>query len=238
MTTLDPSHLPFLAHTSDNKTGQAVLQSVTPFHSTSRLDPQAGESPAPQPSAAEDDVPSWKGAWARRQERKEQERKEERRKGQIPIAPAIPDFRFEQGVMASLRPFLHRGEELPLSASEEEEEDEGAEVLEKKEEEKEHLQRRAKRQREEALTSLVSLGRITQESAKDNSPDIFVTSISVDYPSVIYVLFRDQIFAPLVQGVIWGVGGMVLGGLWEWNKARKRAGSLPVGRASSRSLFR
>lgn len=86
------------------------MSEVSPFHlapkpSTSKeKEREMNEDSEDEEADAQPSGPSWKGAWSRRQAARAEA---SRKKGKIPV-PQIPDLRFEQGVMASIRPFIHR----------------------------------------------------------------------------------------------------------------------------------
>ena len=91
MTTLDLSHLPV---GETDRTGQAVHTSV----------PVRPASPAASHSSLEsEDGAERRGYRARRK----REKREARRRGRVPIPP-IPDLRYEEGLLLSLKPFIHR----------------------------------------------------------------------------------------------------------------------------------
>lgn len=98
----------------------------------------------------------------------------------------MPDLRYEQGILASIRPFIHRVG--PASAPE----DESAADDEK-----------AARQAKEAHASLVSTN-LSTEAAKDGrgDGDLFGGKqvLRIEYAQVAYVILRDQLLMPLLQG--------------------------------------
>lgn len=102
-----------------------------------------------------------------------------KKKKRIAVAP-IPDFRFEEGVLLSIRPFLHRIESPKL-------EHDSTETP--KEMDRTDLEEKA---------ALVS-GALTAEGAKDGVDDVFAGPLRIEWGPLSYVIFRDQvrIFAAL-----------------------------------------
>jgi len=194
---LDPSHLPGLERTSNPRTGQAVKTSVSSLHShpshQSQQDEKEAEADSFPPRSGSQ--PSWKGAWARRQEAKilarrkelglesdagDTEEAESRRggggDGKIPIPP-IPDLRYEQGILASIRPFLHSG----MTRGK------GKEV--EKESEKHELKVEA------AEKTALASAQLTAEGDKTGrvESDVLMGPLRVEWGNVTYVLLRDQV---------------------------------------------
>lgn len=193
---LNPSHLPGLERTSNPRTGQAVKTSVS-----SLAHPQH-ESPPPVPSSSESSSsaqPSWKGAWARRQEAKiarrrqelglesdddeqddeqdDDERRRARTDGKIPIPP-IPDLRYEQGILSSIKPFLHSRTSKK------------GKVVQEKETEKHELDIEAAQETVLASTQLTAEG---GDNKGVTESDVLMGPMRVEWGNVSYVLFRDQV---------------------------------------------
>ncbi|KWU45345.1 hypothetical protein RHOSPDRAFT_32968 [Rhodotorula sp. JG-1b] len=124
----------------------------------------------------------------------------------IPVPP-IPDLRYEQGVLASLQPFLHR---VPAPATATGDQTAGYET--------------EKHERKVETAEKVSLAarNLTAEGTDDSDrpSDIFLGPLRIEWTRVAYVIVRDQVLSPLIQGVLWGVAGFYLSALWSWNKAR------------------
>lgn len=99
-----------------------------------------------------------------------------KKKKRITVAP-IPDFRFEEGVLLSIRPFLHRidspkPDHGSIESSKDSDGREGAELKE-----------------EAALVS----GALTAEGAKDGVNDVFAGPLRIEWGPLSYVIFRDQV---------------------------------------------
>lgn len=205
---LNPSHLPFLSHSDNRRTGQAIHNSVSqPKHYSylNEYSPVPGTSSTPRPRAgpnsgsdsdsdsdsndsdADADVeavlsgqasqPSWRGAFKRRMEARaaaQAARKvEERKQAKIPV-PALPDLRFEQGVLLSIRPFVHRAGPKRVKPSKTEN---GEEIDEA--------------EKDGAMVG----GPLTAEGAEDgdDQEDIFAGPLRIEWAQLCYVIFRDQV---------------------------------------------
>lgn len=96
----------------------------------------------------------------------------------IPVPP-IPDLRYEQGVLASLQPFLHR---VPATASA---------TAEAAGDETEKHERKV----ETAEKVSLAARNLTAEgtSAPDRPSDIFLGPLRIEWTRVAYVIVRDQV---------------------------------------------
>lgn len=101
---------------------------------------------------------------------------EEDREERIPVPP-IPDLRYEQGVLASIRPFLHRidGDESGQR--------QGGEGAEK---EKKVLT---------AEKSALASAQLTAEgsSKRESASDALMAPLRIEWSKVTYVIVRDQV---------------------------------------------
>ncbi|GAA5990163.1 hypothetical protein JCM5350_002527 [Sporobolomyces pararoseus] len=233
MTSLDPNHIPGLERSSDPTTGQSIRTSIS-------------EEREP------DQPPSWKGAWKRRQEAKERARREQlglddsddeegeddrsggRGDGKIPIPP-IPDLRYEQGILSSIKPFLHTTTTPRRQGTR------GNKSSEEKRETEEHEEKFETIEKTVLASSQLTAGhgRETElEQGSHQSDALMSGGLRIEWGMVTYVLFRDQVVFPLLQGVLWGMAGIYLNGLWEWNRERLAAKNLAQrGRTSGPGLL-
>lgn len=158
--------------TEDRTTGQAVYDSVSPLHSLStRLaerDRDEGRRQA--------------GRRRRRDSDSDDEDEDEDRDERIPVPP-IPDLRYEQGVLASIRPFLHRIDDARGGTG-------GAET------EKEKKVATAER------TALAS-AQLTAEGSSSSkrevaaaASDVLMAPLRIEWSKVTYVIVRDQVRPP------------------------------------------
>ncbi|BGO96677.1 hypothetical protein RTBOTA2_000562 [Rhodotorula toruloides] len=213
MSSLDPSHVPGLHKTDDRTTGQAVYDSVSPLHS---LSSRLAERDREEGRVGEKEKA---GRRRRRYEDEEEDSDEEDdREERIPVPP-IPDLRYEQGVLASIRPFLHRIDDNNAG------ELQAGEATEK---EKKVLT---------AEKSALASAQLTAEgsSKRESASDVLMAPLRIEWSKVTYVIVRDQVVFPLLQGIAWGVAGFYLSALWDWNKARlavKKSGN-PYARTPS-----
>ncbi|GAA5953405.1 hypothetical protein JCM8115_000516 [Rhodotorula mucilaginosa] len=203
MTSLDVSHIPGLHRTEDRTTGQAVYDSISvpiPIDQGHA----GGFASDRRPTGEEASSTSRQ---RRRRARAYSDTQSESEDGteRIPVPP-IPDLRYEQGVLASLQPFLHR---VPATASA---------TAEAAGDETEKHERKV----ETAEKVSLAARNLTAEgtSAPDRPSDIFLGPLRIEWTRVAYVIVRDQVLSPLIQGVLWGVAGFYLSALWSWNKAR------------------
>uniref|UniRef100_A0A0K3CH91 FGENESH: predicted gene_9.296 protein n=1 Tax=Rhodotorula toruloides TaxID=5286 RepID=A0A0K3CH91_RHOTO len=202
-----------LHKTDDRTTGQAVYDSVSPLHS---LSSRLAERDREEGRVGEKEKA---GRRRRRYEDEEEDSDEEDdREERIPVPP-IPDLRYEQGVLASIRPFLHRIDDNNAG------ELQAGEATEK---EKKVLT---------AEKSALASAQLTAEgsSKRESASDVLMAPLRIEWSKVTYVIVRDQVVFPLLQGIAWGVAGFYLSALWDWNKARlavKKSGN-PYARTPS-----
>ncbi|SCZ91013.1 BZ3500_MvSof-1268-A1-R1_Chr1-3g02476 [Microbotryum saponariae] len=146
--------------------------------------------------------------------------------------PPIPDLRYEQGILMSIRPFLHRLQpttSTTVIASNEETilGDENINPLPS------HQERHEERKEVEEKTAMVSSA-LTAEAARDGlkqgeQTDLLAGPLRFEWGKIVYVIFRDQFIYPLLQGLVWGVGGLWIASLWDWNKSRLDASAGAAG---------
>lgn len=177
---LDPSHVPGLQRTSDPKTGQAVYDSVGLHGLSTRLAEQdrashphaSGSTPRRTRrrrdpldfSDSESDASDDSNAPLRRS-----------RPDQIPVPP-IPDLRYEQGVLASIRPFLHRADGAA-----------GARAVVEAGEKSGKVATAEK-------AALASAALTAEGAAQDEHPsDVLMAGLRIEWSKVSYVILRDQV---------------------------------------------
>ncbi|GAA5834213.1 hypothetical protein JCM9279_004247 [Rhodotorula babjevae] len=215
MTSLDPTHVPGLDRTADPRTGQAVYDSVSPLHSLSHH--LAHEDRASSSSASRRPPPRASTRTSDDDDDDDSDRdSDDGVLDKVPIPP-IPDLRFEQGVLASIRPFLHRADADPSAADDDDDNSS----------EKKGKLRAAEK------GALASANLTAEGGPKGESPsDIFMAPLRIQWSQVSYILIRDQVVFPLLQGILWGVAGFYLSSVWDWNKARLAAKSSGTARPS------
>ncbi|PWN27732.1 hypothetical protein BDZ90DRAFT_170559 [Jaminaea rosea] len=157
------------------------------------------------------------------------------------LLPTIPDLRFEQSYLASVRGFIH---ELSPEQAERE-----------KDEAVRRGMRRGEKEAHEGLDGLVVAGRVGDDDDDDDDevdekagmgreartqavkkeeghgePELWIGRLRIDWLPLLHLTLRDQIFSPLVQGAIWAVVGTFLGqarstvrsSVAAWMAARRR----------------
>ncbi|KAL7422204.1 hypothetical protein Q5752_002850 [Cryptotrichosporon argae] len=159
MTTLNPSHDPF--HHTDKRHGQAVYRAEAPDY------PDLDDV---------DDEPAHARAKARR---------EGRRRVRAAMPP-LPDLRFEQSYLVSLRPYLHAAP--------------SAKRLEARGAVPTSLNGQSQK-REQAVAA---------QGVEGDEVFHWGREVRVDWAPLTWVTVRDQIFSPLLQGMFWGVAGIAL----------------------------
>lgn len=119
----------------------------------------------------------------------------------LPINPSalIPDLRFEQSYIASIRSFIHELE--PSQAHREK-------IAARKAEHEEggsgwHIGGDPEDEDDEP--------RFVEARNPKGEPELWVGRLRVDWVPLLYVTMRDQILSPMVQGALWGVVGLFLG---------------------------
>ncbi|ORY85298.1 hypothetical protein BCR35DRAFT_351623 [Leucosporidium creatinivorum] len=220
MTSLDPSHFP--AFSNSRRHGQAVHESVSALHPEAQArHAEESSSEADAHEADEPTHPAWKGAWARRQAArqaaKEEKQEEVRKDGKIPVPP-IPDLRFEQGVLMSIRPFIHRAEPSEVPAI-------SAAAAAEDVEHPHHDEKVQAGERGAVVGTALTAEGAEHGLPEGESSDIFMGPLRIEWGQLSYVIVRDQFIYPLLQGLLWGVGSLWLGSLWSWNRARLAAKS-------------
>ncbi|WWD15809.1 hypothetical protein CI109_100233 [Kwoniella shandongensis] len=153
MTTLDPSHLPF----------RHDAQAVHRAHPSS-------SSASPQSATFPDDLPE---VTAKDEARGHSRARKEGRKRVKNAMPPMPDLRFEQSYLLSIRPFLKPRPDRATKA-------EKGPVPDEKD------------------------SKTLVQSADNDEVFHWGREVDVDWRSVSWVTFRDQVMSPLFQGALWG----------------------------------
>ncbi|EST09751.1 hypothetical protein PSEUBRA_000133 [Kalmanozyma brasiliensis GHG001] len=116
--------------------------------------------------------------------------------------PTLPDLRFEQSYLATIRGFLH--EEHPSKSSD------ASEFVEEK-----HGLKTDDKSKEDHHHKIA----ITHSKAKDEH-ELWLGNLRVEWFPILYVTVRDQLLSPLVQGAVWGLGGLLLTQFRQYLSAR------------------
>ncbi|GAA6040726.1 hypothetical protein JCM8097_000897 [Rhodosporidiobolus ruineniae] len=229
MTTLDPSHLPGLNYTHDRTTGQAVQTSV-PASSSSSSEPSALRTLSERLAEADRKrrARSGRGKAPRHAEDDSSDEDDEARADERVPVPPIPDLRFEQGVLASLRPFIHRVPRPSSSSSSSSSSPSSASLPPPAE------KTTASAEKQALVSTSLTAESSGQAGATAGELDVFDLSegVRVEWGRVGYVLLRDQVVFPLLHGILWALGGYYLSAFWSWNRARLDASARGLPRPS------
>ncbi|PWN22308.1 hypothetical protein BCV69DRAFT_281314 [Microstroma glucosiphilum] len=144
----------------------------------------------------------------------------------IGVAPAvIPDMRFEQSYLASIRGFIHELE--PAQARREKKEA----IAASRRKHRGVIEEEGGVGEEEEVGEEEGERWIEARNPK-GEPELWIGRLRIDWVPLLYVTFRDQLLSPLVQGAVWGVVGLCLtqgkGALKAYlsaPRAQKRRGS-------------
>ncbi|CBQ67512.1 conserved hypothetical protein [Sporisorium reilianum SRZ2] len=101
--------------------------------------------------------------------------------------PTLPDLRFEQSYLATIRGFLH--EDTPQHDADE------------------------KHHRVD----------VTHSAVRDEH-ELWLGNLRVEWFPILYVTLRDQLVSPLIQGAVWGLGGLLLAQVRQFVAARAKTG--------------
>lgn len=182
---LNPSHVPGLHETADRTTGRAVYDSVSTFfpHGPD-VAGDAALTPSLLSSLGDRGIPS--------KQRRRRRLSSDYGRGslygaaeKVPVPP-IPDLRYEQGVLASLQPFLHRVPASPNSSTNH---------TSTPQETEKHA-----RKVDSAEKATLAARDLTAEGGPDTADrpsDIFLGPLRIEWSRVAYVIVRDQVRRPI-----------------------------------------
>ncbi|CCF53837.1 uncharacterized protein UHO2_00928 [Ustilago hordei] len=130
--------------------------------------------------------------------------------------PTLPDLRFEQSYLATIRNFLH--EDPPCSTSQDDspEFNEKQDLTDEKEQDHHHEVE------------------ITRSNADKKGHELWLGNLRVELFPILYVTIRDQLLTPLVQGAVWGLGGLLLTQVRQYMSARVKVAKMSKGNAGPR----
>ncbi|KAG8993715.1 hypothetical protein FRB90_000615 [Tulasnella sp. 427] len=94
--------------------------------------------------------------------------------------PKIPELRFEQSYLLSIKPFIHSGNEEDVEAG----------------------SRKEKAKKDASM--------LVQEGVLTETDSVYGVPLRIDWGSVAWVTLRDQVISPLVQGAAWGTASVFL----------------------------
>jgi len=131
-------------------------------------------------------------------------------KGALGLPRAMPDMRFEQSYLATIRGFVHE-----LRPEESTDEKRAVEQARGKDGAPSDLA-------EEITTTKPP--KVVATLHRTPEPELWVGNLKVDWYPLFWVTFRDQVMSPLVQGTVWGLAGLVLAQVRTLIFANRRIG--------------
>lgn len=128
-----------------------------------------------------------------------------RKSRNVPIK-SIPDLRFEQSYLASIRGFVH------------EEDDQRARMIQKPE--RNHSESKSQNEDESKYSESKSL-KISTTRSSHGEPELWLGRLRIDWLSLLYLTLRDQLLSPIVQGAVFGIAGLAYGQFRSFLIARR-----------------
>ncbi|KAJ9477053.1 hypothetical protein PHBOTO_000721 [Pseudozyma hubeiensis] len=130
--------------------------------------------------------------------------------------PTLPDLRFEQSYLATIRNFLH--EEQPSSSNHHDESEKQPSTHDSGEDHHHKVE-------------------LTHGKAGGDH-ELWLGNLRVEWFPILYVTVRDQLLSPLVQGAVWGLGGLLLTQFRQYLSASKASRSAKGARGGTPSILR
>lgn len=121
----------------------------------------------------------------------------------IPIK-SVPDLRFEQSYLASIRGFIHEEDDQIAKAIKNCENSTPIDLKNKKSE-----------------SHLLDV-RTTRSS--HGEPELWLGRLRIEWFSLLYLTVRDQLLSPIIQGAVFGMAGLAFGQFRNFLIARKSSG--------------
>lgn len=169
--------------------------------------------------------------------------------------PALPDLRFEQSYLATIRSFLHERHPSSLTSPNSDDDDEEPSSPHNEKQTPDHdvdHHHKVEIARSNATNQYeLWLGNLRVEwyvpppllvhAVRRTYADERSNCVRIRFP-IFYVTVRDQLLSPLVQGAVWGLGGLLLTQLRQYISARAKGAGLSkpatATKASSGSVLR
>ncbi|PWN53611.1 hypothetical protein IE53DRAFT_383865 [Violaceomyces palustris] len=156
--------------------------------------------------------------------------------------PQVPDLRFEQSYLATVRSFIHevdhrdpvqekisqrKGWETRFSAISEKE------LVGFSTNEEEEAEQAGEEEKRGQVDEFVV------EAGEKNESELWLGDLRIEWGPLLYVTIRDQILSPLVQGALWGVAGIAFAQLKTYLQVRRgvRGATSSARGAGGKSLF-
>ncbi|KAE8234293.1 hypothetical protein CF326_g667 [Tilletia indica] len=131
-------------------------------------------------------------------------------KSPLGLPRAMPDMRFEQSYLATIRGFMH---ELQPEEGEEEKRAVREDRHGTDDHDAEGEKTEGGREKEHRVVATVS---------RTSEPELWLGNLKVEWYPLLWVTFRDQIISPLVQGTVWGLAGLALAQTRSFMMERRR----------------
>ncbi|CEH12598.1 Protein of unknown function DUF1770, fungi [Ceraceosorus bombacis] len=136
----------------------------------------------------------------------------------------LPDLRFEQSYLASVRGYIHEleheaAQDIKAARKEGDDLDEKMGGANLKEEEKgerlvvdEAAHPGAKQGERLVVDEAAHPGakQVQLSKSPKGEPELWLGSLRIEWVPLLYLTIRDQLLSPLIQGAVWGLAGIVL----------------------------
>ena len=126
----------------------------------------------------------------------------------LPIK-SVPDLRFEQSYLASIRGFIH--------------EEDGQKARMIKNSEWNHSESSKSQIEGESKKSDSHLLDIKTTRSSHGEPELWLGRVRIEWLPLLYLTLRDQLLSPIVQGAVFGMAGIAYGQFRNFLIARRNA---------------
>ncbi|PWN31499.1 uncharacterized protein FA14DRAFT_162746 [Meira miltonrushii] len=113
----------------------------------------------------------------------------------VPIK-SIPDLRFEQSYLASIRGFIH------------EEDDQKARLMKSSQWNDSEVKSQIEGESKNSDSNLLD---ITTTRSSHGEPELWIGRLRIEWFPLLYLTLRDQLLSPIVQGAVFGMAGLAYG---------------------------
>lgn len=132
---------------------------------------------------------------------------------------SIPDLRFEQSYLASIRGFIHEEDDRRK--------DKLFNDVGKKQQRHSSIQEEFERHRsqtEEYVKNQDSdKSKISMTRSTHGEPELWLGRLRIEWLPLCYLTIRDQLLSPIIQGAVFGIAGLAFGQLRSFLIARRSA---------------
>lgn len=130
-------------------------------------------------------------------------RSNERKSRNLPVK-SVPDLRFEQSYLASIRGFIH------------EEDERKAEMIKNSESSKSQNEGESKKSDSHFFD-------IKTSRSSHGEPELWLGRVRIEWLPLLYLTLRDQLLSPIIQGAVFGMAGLAYGQFRNFLIARRNA---------------